>query len=285
MPSRSTDFYAQPGSRDGYRSGVQGVQPGDARRRSIARTRARTSSGHASGSARTPSASRATHASASQQRQEEGLEPQEPPEAEVRAHARGVRRAPRVAGRRVRDLRQARRRQRRPRPRDRSGARASSASTATSRSASSRTTRIGLAPSLTYLDRDDELTDARSGAGGCTGSLRSGGRLRGRCLNRARYRCSPRSTDPGPSFAELLRQVSPHQLPGAGAAGGPAPLDLPHGTTVVAIRYADGVVMAGDRRATAGLLDRQPPHRQGVRGRRLLRRRDRRRGRARRSRW
>jgi proteasome beta subunit len=59
-------------------------------------------------------------------------------------------------------------------------------------------------------------------------------------------------TDPGPSFAELLRQVSPHQLPGAGASGGPAPLDLPHGTTVVAIRYADGVVMAGDRRATAG---------------------------------
>ena len=26
----------------------------------------------------------------------------------------------------------------------------------------------------------------------------------------------------------------------------------PHGTTVVALRYADGVVMAGDRRATAG---------------------------------
>src|SRR4029077_15168195 len=29
-------------------------------------------------------------------------------------------------------------------------------------------------------------------------------------------------------------------------------LRIPHGTTVVAIRYADGVVMAGDRRATAG---------------------------------
>ncbi len=27
---------------------------------------------------------------------------------------------------------------------------------------------------------------------------------------------------------------------------------MPHGTTVVALRYADGVVMAGDRRATAG---------------------------------
>src|SRR5689334_20974230 len=58
--------------------------------------------------------------------------------------------------------------------------------------------------------------------------------------------------DPGPSFAELLRRVSPHQLPGAGVTGPAAPADVPHGTTVVAIRYADGVVMAGDRRATAG---------------------------------
>src|SRR3954465_10191002 len=60
------------------------------------------------------------------------------------------------------------------------------------------------------------------------------------------------STDPGPSFSELLRQVSPHSLPGAGAIAGAAPLGIPHGTTVAAIRYADGVVMAGDRRATAG---------------------------------
>ncbi|MGI9643633.1 MAG: proteasome subunit beta, partial [Acidimicrobiia bacterium] len=28
--------------------------------------------------------------------------------------------------------------------------------------------------------------------------------------------------------------------------------DVPHGTTCVAIRFADGVVLAGDRRATAG---------------------------------
>jgi proteasome beta subunit len=58
-------------------------------------------------------------------------------------------------------------------------------------------------------------------------------------------------TDPGPSFAELLRRVAPHQLPGAGITQA-ATVDIPHGTTVVAIRYADGVVMAGDRRATAG---------------------------------
>jgi len=54
--------------------------------------------------------------------------------------------------------------------------------------------------------------------------------------------------DPGPSFSELLRRVQ----------GEPAPLirndavEIPHGTTIVALRYADGVVMAGDRRATEG---------------------------------
>jgi len=61
------------------------------------------------------------------------------------------------------------------------------------------------------------------------------------------------TTDPGPSFADLLRHVAPHQLPGANVAH-PATADVPHGTTVVAIRFADGVVMAGDRRATAGYL-------------------------------
>jgi proteasome beta subunit len=59
------------------------------------------------------------------------------------------------------------------------------------------------------------------------------------------------SIDPGPSFADLLRHVAPHQLPGAGMQH-PMTGDLPHGTTVVAIRYVSGVVMAGDRRATSG---------------------------------
>jgi proteasome beta subunit len=58
--------------------------------------------------------------------------------------------------------------------------------------------------------------------------------------------------DPGPSFADLLRKVAPHQLPGSNAVGVSAPLDVVHGTTVLAIRCAGGVVMAGDRRATAG---------------------------------
>jgi proteasome beta subunit len=61
--------------------------------------------------------------------------------------------------------------------------------------------------------------------------------------------------DPGPSFLELLRRVAPHDVPGAAIGTGDA-LGLPpltHATTVLAIRYADGVVMAGDRRATAGM--------------------------------
>jgi proteasome beta subunit len=58
-------------------------------------------------------------------------------------------------------------------------------------------------------------------------------------------------TDPGPSFADLLRKVAPHQLPGANVQHAITDA-VPHGTTVVAIRSATGVVMAGDRRATAG---------------------------------
>ncbi len=63
-------------------------------------------------------------------------------------------------------------------------------------------------------------------------------------------------TDPGPSFFELLRRTSPDALPGAQvpAAGGgaTAPLEVPHGTTIVCLKFAGGVVMAGDRRATEG---------------------------------
>ena len=58
--------------------------------------------------------------------------------------------------------------------------------------------------------------------------------------------------DPGPSFVDLLRQLAPHANPHQPGDAATAPFDITHGTTVVAIRYADGVVMAGDRRATAG---------------------------------
>lgn len=59
------------------------------------------------------------------------------------------------------------------------------------------------------------------------------------------------SDDPGPSFMELLNRVKPAPAP---SASGPEPLQVTHGTTVLGVRYADGVVMAGDRRATAGNL-------------------------------
>lgn len=59
--------------------------------------------------------------------------------------------------------------------------------------------------------------------------------------------------DPGPSFVELLRQLTPGANPPTAEVGA-APFAITHGTTVVAIRSAEGVVMAGDRRATAGHL-------------------------------
>ncbi|MCU1396237.1 MAG: prcB [Ilumatobacteraceae bacterium] len=57
--------------------------------------------------------------------------------------------------------------------------------------------------------------------------------------------------DPGASFPELLRRVGlQHDAPTASLGD----LGAPHATTCVALRYLDGVVMAGDRRATSGNL-------------------------------
>jgi proteasome beta subunit len=62
--------------------------------------------------------------------------------------------------------------------------------------------------------------------------------------------------DPGSSFPELLRRVGLH--PTATLPVGGSDLmhawSIPHATTCVALRYDNGVVMAGDRRATAGNL-------------------------------
>lgn len=63
--------------------------------------------------------------------------------------------------------------------------------------------------------------------------------------------------DPGPSFIGLLNKIglANAPIPNAAHAHQPvSPLAIPHGTTVVSIRYADGVIMAGDRRATSGNL-------------------------------
>ncbi|MFC4947741.1 proteasome subunit beta [Pseudonocardia sp. GCM10023141] len=67
---------------------------------------------------------------------------------------------------------------------------------------------------------------------------------------------------PGPSsFTDFLAVHAPQLLPGRlpeglaprhlGAGAG-HPLDIPHGTTIVALTYSEGVVIAGDRRATSG---------------------------------
>ena len=52
-----------------------------------------------------------------------------------------------------------------------------------------------------------------------------------------------------PSFVDLLRADHPEAVPNV-----PEGAALAHATTVLGLRYADGVVMAGDRRATAGNL-------------------------------
>jgi proteasome beta subunit len=63
----------------------------------------------------------------------------------------------------------------------------------------------------------------------------------------------------GSSFVDLLRTQVPEQFGGppprelpVAAPDGPGPVGVPIGTTILAIRYADGVVVAGDRQATEG---------------------------------
>jgi proteasome beta subunit len=53
------------------------------------------------------------------------------------------------------------------------------------------------------------------------------------------------------SFTDHLRRVAPELLP-AGIGSADAVGQLPHGTTIVALKYPGGVVLAGDRRATQG---------------------------------
>ena len=56
------------------------------------------------------------------------------------------------------------------------------------------------------------------------------------------------------SFTDHLRRAAPELLPaGIGSADAIAPSSaLPHGTTIVALKYPGGVLIAGDRRSTQG---------------------------------
>jgi proteasome beta subunit len=53
-----------------------------------------------------------------------------------------------------------------------------------------------------------------------------------------------------PSFIDVLRTYAPDLLPQP-LTGEQVP-EVPHGTTVAALRFADGIVMGGDRRSTEG---------------------------------
>jgi proteasome beta subunit len=62
-----------------------------------------------------------------------------------------------------------------------------------------------------------------------------------------------------PSFVDLLRQARPDSVPSPLAQPVSATdIPVPHGTTVLGLKYADGVIMAGDRRATAGYTVADP---------------------------
>jgi proteasome beta subunit len=60
------------------------------------------------------------------------------------------------------------------------------------------------------------------------------------------------------SFSDFLADAAPGLLPGTGESHGVLPdavaAGVPHATTIVAAACAGGVVMAGDRRATAGSM-------------------------------
>ncbi len=54
------------------------------------------------------------------------------------------------------------------------------------------------------------------------------------------------------SFSDLLRRQAPHLLPVGPESAAVSGADLPHGTTIVALKYPGGVLIAGDRRSTQG---------------------------------
>lgn len=53
------------------------------------------------------------------------------------------------------------------------------------------------------------------------------------------------------SFTDHLRREAPELLP-TGISSADVVGQLPHGTTIVAVKYPGGVLLAGDRRSTQG---------------------------------
>jgi proteasome beta subunit len=102
-----------------------------------------------------------------------------------------------------------------------------------------------------FSDRFSARTCADGPGAGVTATVRSAGSLRHVTLPTFRA-----DDDPGPSFLGVLARTgeAPAWADLPASPAGPSPFEPVHGTTVVAIRFADGVVMAGDRRATAGNL-------------------------------
>lgn len=60
------------------------------------------------------------------------------------------------------------------------------------------------------------------------------------------------SPDANPSFSDLVRRVDPGLLPTHGGGAEAGHISIPKGTTILALVFDDGVVVAGDRRATEG---------------------------------
>ncbi len=62
----------------------------------------------------------------------------------------------------------------------------------------------------------------------------------------------------GTSFTDFVAAHAPHLLPGGSSTltglDGISGVQVPHGTTIVALTFAGGVVVAGDRRATMGTM-------------------------------
>ena len=98
---------------------------------------------------------------------------------------------------------------------------------------------------------DEILDEIDSVLGGERRGVREVLRAEGRGVtDRVELPLSGASFGADPSFVELLR--APTSRGDAGFALQLGALEVPQGTTVLGLRFADGIVMAGDRRATAG---------------------------------